>query len=46
MKKKCSYLYGYKNLEWYSELKDGCDIKHIFISSAEIITFWVLHECI
>ena len=29
---KCFCLYGYKNLEWYSEKSEGYDVKQIFIS--------------
>ena len=29
--KKCFCLYGYKNLELYSERNERCDVKHISI---------------
>ena len=30
--KKCFCLYSYKNLEWYSERSERCNVEHIFIS--------------
>ena len=42
--KKCFYLYGCKNLEWYSERNERWDVKHIFISWTKIITHRVLLE--
>ena len=41
---KNAFVYGYKNLEWYSERNECCDFKHIFISYTKIITHWVLLE--
>ena len=42
--KRCFCLYGYKNLEWYSERNEGCDVEHVFTSSVNIIAYWILFE--